>query len=277
MIGSARLAAYFRELIFAWSATIDVGSFVRLATQTALFHARNALKRDVSYDSAFTFGLKLDTPHEYSLTLRPFAGDLFVLYEILLNRAYYIPDNFLPPNSVHVVVDCGGNVGITALYFAARYPNATIYSVEPHPDTYAILQRNTATEPRVVPVHAAVVGRPATTARITARNPAWGNKLTEAGPSLQVPATTLCQLIEQYNITQIDLLKVDIEGAEELVFAHGEFLAHVTLGIVELHAPYGRDHLDRDLSKWDFASKSPLPEQGLQMITFAKRTQAVRE
>jgi FkbM family methyltransferase len=278
MIGSARLASYFRELTFAWSATVDVDSFVRLATKTALFHARNALKRGVSYDTAsFTVRLKFDAHHEYSLTLRPFAGDLFVLYEILLRKVYYLRDGFLPPDRVRVIVDCGGNIGITALYLAARYPNATIYSVEPHPDTYVMLLQNTAAEPRIVPVHAAVVGRPATTARITARNPAWGNKLTEAGPSLQAPAITLCQLIEQYNITQIDLLKVDIEGAEELVFAHGEFLAHVTLGIVELHAPYSRDHLDRDLSKWDFASQSPVPEQGLQMITFAKRTQAVRE
>lgn len=277
MIISARFISYYRELTFAWSATADIESFLRLATKTALFHARNAFKGGVSYDNAFTVRLKFDAHHEYSLTLRPFAGDLFVLYEILLNKVYHVPDGFLPSNRVRVIVDCGGNIGITALYLAARYPNATIYSVEPHPDTYVILQQNTAAEPRVVPVHAAVVGRPAITARITARNPAWGNKLTEAGPTLQVPAFTLCQLIELHKITHIDLLKIDIEGTEELVFAHGEFLAHVTLGIVELHAPYSRDHLDRDLSKWDFASKSPVPEQGLQMITFAKRSQALRE
>ena len=270
MIGSGRLVSYFRELTFAWSATVDIGSFVRLATKTALFHARNALKRGVSFDTAFTVHLKFDALHEYSLTLRPFAGDLFVLYEILLSKIYYVPDGFLPGNRVRVIVDCGANIGITALYLAARYPHATIYSVEPHPDTYVMLQQNTAAEPRIVPVHAAVVGRPATTARITARNPAWGNKLTEAGPSLQVPAITLCQLIELYKITHIDLLKVDIEGAEEFVFAHGEFLPHVTLGIIELHDPYTREHLDGDLLRWDFSSKSPVPKQGLQMVTFAK-------
>jgi FkbM family methyltransferase len=271
MIGSARLASYLRELTFAWSATVDVGSFVRLATQTAFFHGRNALKRGVSYDRAFTVRLEFDAHHEYSLTLRPFAGDLFVLYEILLSKIYYVPDDFLPPSGVHVIVDCGGNIGITALYLAARYPSATIYSVEPHPDTYVMLQQNTAAEPRIVPIHAAVVGSPATTARITARNPAWGNKLTETGPSLEVPAITLCQLIELYKITNIDLLKVDIEGAEKFVFAYGEFLPYVTLGIIELHDPYTREHLDEDLLRWDFSSKSPIPEQRLQMVTFAKR------
>jgi hypothetical protein len=131
MIGSSRLVSYFRELTFAWSATPDIDSFVRLATKTALFHTRNALKGEVSYDTAFTVRLKFDAHHEYSLTLRPFAGDLFVLYEILLSKVYYVPDGFQPPNRVRVIVDCGANIGITALYLAARYPHATIYPQRP--------------------------------------------------------------------------------------------------------------------------------------------------
>jgi hypothetical protein len=46
------------------------------------------------------------------LNLRPFAGDLFVFYAILLNNAYYVPEDLCRLTSVRVIVDCGGNIGI---------------------------------------------------------------------------------------------------------------------------------------------------------------------
>ena len=269
MLESPRLVAYFKEIAFAWSAAVDARSFALLLWKTILFHVSNAFHRPVNYNDAFTVRLRFGPQQSYDVRLRPFAGDLFVLYEILLNNSYYVPETVLPPEDVRVIVDCGGNIGITALYLATRYPNAIIYSVEPHPDTFATLKRNTASQSRIIPVHAAVVGKATATARLTVRNPAWGNRLTQRGPGLEVPAITICQLIERYRLSHIDLLKVDIEGAEEMVFAHGEFLPHVRLGMIELHEEYTRAHLDADLSKWGFSSVSPSPDHGLQMLTFA--------
>jgi hypothetical protein len=87
-----------------------------------------------------------------TLTLRPFAGDLFVLYEVLAFNAYHIASSLLLPDDVRIVVDCGANIGITSLFLAARYPRAKILSVEPHPENFALLKANVAAVPRIVPI-----------------------------------------------------------------------------------------------------------------------------
>jgi hypothetical protein len=63
-----------------------------------------------------------------------------VLYEVLAFNAYHIASSLLPTGNVRVVVDCGANIGITSLFLAARYPAATILSVEPHPGTLPCLR-----------------------------------------------------------------------------------------------------------------------------------------
>ena len=89
--------------------------------------------------------LWIDRDRPTTLTLRPFAGDLFVLYEVLAFNAYHIAPSLLPTDNVRVIVDCGANIGITSLFLAARYPGATILSVEPHPENFALLKANVGT------------------------------------------------------------------------------------------------------------------------------------
>ena len=88
-----------------------------------------------------------------------FAGDIFVLYEVLCDKCYFIPPSLLAPEKVRVILDCGANIGITSLFFAARHPNARIYSIEPDPNNFVLLERNTRQEPRISPICGAIVGR----------------------------------------------------------------------------------------------------------------------
>jgi FkbM family methyltransferase len=264
-----KLAAYSKEFAYSWTATKDVRSRATLLWQTALFHAMNACRRTATFGGAFTINLEIKRGYRQALHLRPFAGDLFVLYEVLLDNCYYVPDSLLPPDEVRVIVDCGANIGITSLFLASRYPNATIFSIEPHPGNFSILKRNTQAEPRIISVQAAVVGRPAASVRLTSSEPSWGYKLTNDRAGVEVPAITIGELVERYGLRGIDLLKIDIEGAEEMVFARAEFLPWVRLGMIELHGSYSRGKFDADLAKWGFASKSPVPKDGLKMLTFA--------
>src|SRR5260370_8588205 len=48
-----------------------------------------------------------------------------------------------------VIVDVGGNVGGTCLYFHNRFPGAKIFAFEPDPDTFSLLQRNVAAYPAI--------------------------------------------------------------------------------------------------------------------------------
>jgi FkbM family methyltransferase len=43
-----------------------------------------------------------------------------------------------------LIVDCGANIGASVLWLATRYPKAHIVAIEPAPQNFALLQKNTA-------------------------------------------------------------------------------------------------------------------------------------
>lgn len=62
----------------------------------------------------------------------------------------------------------------------------------------------------------------------------------ERGDRMRVPTITLDQLLEKHGITRVDLLKCDIEGAEDRVFADSRTLSKaVKRLVVEIHKPPG--------------------------------------
>ena len=79
------------------------------------------------------------------LYYRPGTTDQGCIYEILLRpvhkREYQIPA-WLHPK---VVLDIGGNIGIAAVYLAWRFPQSTVYTFEPVPTNFAVLQKNVST------------------------------------------------------------------------------------------------------------------------------------
>jgi FkbM family methyltransferase len=162
-----------------------------------------------------------------------------VLYEVLAFNAYHIAPSLLSMDNVRVVVDCGANIGITSLFLAARYPGATILSVEPHPDNFALLKTNVAQVPRILPIRACVTGTSQSAVALTNDQAAWGNRIATDDLGVLVPAITIEELCKQHGIEKIDLLKLDIEGAEEQVLENGTFLARSENIIVELHGHYG--------------------------------------
>jgi FkbM family methyltransferase len=271
MASAARLADYFREMRYCISAADDVRSCASLMWHTVRFHAMNAYKPNLVENVPFSINLQFLDEHTRRVFLRPHGGDIFVLYEVCMLQTYRIPDSQLDRDKVEVIVDCGANIGITSLYFASRYPRATIFSVEPHPDNFEMLKFNANAEKRIVPVNAAVVGLPRNTIKLSTNAPAWGNKITEDANGITVPAISLQQLRDKYGIGTIDLLKVDIEGAEEEVFANGEFLPDVNFGIIELHGGYGHTQFEKDIDRWHFAMHMPEAGSETRMITFSRK------
>jgi FkbM family methyltransferase len=63
--------------------------------------------------------------------------------------------------------------------------------------------------------------------RFTADLAAWGNRIGTDGHGVLVPALTIDEICNQHGIEKIDLLKLDIEGAEEEVLDNGTFLCLV--------------------------------------------------
>jgi FkbM family methyltransferase len=256
--GAQEVGSWVDEAIFAARRTANMRDARRLLANTALFHLAN---RGLVTDRQIILSIKVLIGDRWRpLTLRTGKiGDLFILYEVLAFEAYQIPGSIIAPHSVETIVDCGANIGLTALYFASAYPAARIYCVEADPDNFAVLQANAASEPRLVPIHACIVATPQTSARFDNQGPAWGRhnlEITNANGA-SVPAITLDELLERYALARVDLLKMDIEGAEREVLAAGNYLDAVQHIVAELHAGYSLADFSRAVAKHGLRARPP--------------------
>ena len=174
--------------------------------------------------------------------LRLHTSDVLTFWQVFINLEYDSPN--LPP-SARTIVDLGANIGLATQYFAARYPSAHIVAVEPDADNFALLMRNTA--PLGTRVHrhhgAAWIhdGQISLRTEDEAQRPlgAWGTQVTATprpGES-RVPCYRLATLLDLAGFETVDILKVDIEGAELEVFTDGvqDCLDRIGLVIVETH------------------------------------------
>lgn len=125
-----------------------------------------------------------------------------------------------------VFVDVGANVGVYALFAAGRAgPGARILAIEPQPMIFERLAFNIALNPGVMikAISCALADRDgAITLFVDAENRGESSiKILgwtgETGQSVQVPACTLMTLARQEGLDHIDALKIDVEGAEDLI------------------------------------------------------------
>jgi FkbM family methyltransferase len=146
------------------------------------------------------------------------------------------------------IVDLGANVGFAAVALATRHPHARFVCVEPDPQSSALLQRNLELNGvDAVVLRAAVVGEPGRYA--VAAGPAPASNVVERAAGGPVEGITLIDVFARGGVDHVDLLKVDIEGAEAGVFeAAAEWAPRVAAVVAELHAPFRVDQADQLLA-----------------------------
>ncbi len=146
-----------------------------------------------------------------------------------------------PPTTI---VDAGANIGLAAICFANRWPDATIIAIEPETSNFGLLKKNVAPYGNVYPVNAALWNQ---TGEINIIDTGSGNWafMTQAPdasmppkgkPVHKIRAITVDAVIDEFRLGKIDILKIDIEGAEKEVFADtSSWIEKVDAIIVELH------------------------------------------
>jgi FkbM family methyltransferase len=167
--------------------------------------------------------------------IRMRESDVFVLEEILLERQYELQTRL---RSAPTIIDAGANIGISALWFLAQYPGATLHALEPEPENVRLLRANLGALSQVS-VEAAAVG--ATTSTVMLRRASHGalHSLKSDAPaegSISVRCVTLNDYLESKRIDRVDLLKLDVEGSEyDALLGLGDRLGLVHTIVGELH------------------------------------------
>ncbi|MCO5092253.1 FkbM family methyltransferase [Bosea sp. (in: a-proteobacteria)] len=121
-------------------------------------------------------------------------------------------------------IDVGANIGAYSLFVAARAGRgARILAVEPQPEIFSRLAFNIAQNPfgTVKAVACALADKPGELTLFidpTNRGESSVRILnSSAGTSVRVPAMTLLSLVEGEGYERIDAIKLDVEGAEDLI------------------------------------------------------------
>lgn len=216
------------EISHARRLTADVCSSVRWSTDIVAFRMLRVV-RWPSRDHRRTITLK----GGQRLTYRLNRGDVLTLREVWIDEVYRLPGTASSvPRSL---VDLGANIGLTIVWFASAYGCEQIVAVEPLKENVELLRENLAQNDISATVLECAVG-PAPGVGFFARagEPNSGYLAREG---LRVNVVSMDGVLRELDPPgSADMVKIDIEGAEQALFAGElEWLAGVQLILVELH------------------------------------------
>ncbi len=178
------------------------------------------------------------------LLLSPF-GDFTVVQEVFVSKVY---DRFIEPEEGFVVVDVGAHIGSYTLLTSRKIGAGRIFAVEPDPWNYTLLTLNIALNHlrNVIPIRTALSYFEGSVklylSPVSREN---STVVSEGVDSIEVPVTTLDHLMARI-ATKVDLIKIDVEGAEREVLEGAESILKqrgLNLVLAAYHSPTEAEEL----------------------------------
>jgi len=176
----------------------------------------------------------------YEVCLRLLTSDLPIFNQVFLQSDYNSRDL---PESARSIVDLGANIGLSTVFFALKYPQARILSVEPDPGNFSLLLTNTAALGNQIQTEQAAVWKEDGMISLHSEDNSgrplghWGVRVSSLAGENQVVAYKLSTLLQKVGMEAVDILKVDIEGAEIELFEVdlADWLSGTRLILIETH------------------------------------------
>ncbi len=100
--------------------------------QALIYKYRRAVSRR---DGTRPYFLLYSKYAKHPVRCRPNTSDVEVFKQIFAWREYRCLDDV---HDASLIIDCGANVGYSAVYFLTRYPNARVIAVEPDADNFSV-------------------------------------------------------------------------------------------------------------------------------------------
>jgi len=181
--------------------------------------------------------IRKDIKHPFSLRYR--TSDLPTFEQVFIDNEY----DFVTENPPKVIVDAGANIGLASIYFANKFPDSEIFAIEPETSNYELLCSNVAPYSNIRPLKAALWDKNEEISLVDPGLGKWGfmtqgKKSEESLGNVchKVPGVTIDKIMEDNKLPSIDILKIDIEGAEREVFHNtSSWIDRVDAIIIELH------------------------------------------
>lgn len=170
------------------------------------------------------------------LFLRKNSTDYKVFYQVFIQEIYKLNNLVFEPE---LVIDGGANVGFSSLYFSSAFPSATIISIEPDEGNFKMLEKNTSKEKRIEAIQKAIWSKNKKLVVLSNNDGEWGKTVKESDNVAEkniVSSISINEIVDRFELKKIDIVKLDIEGAEKEVFEKDlEWLEKTALIIIEIH------------------------------------------
>lgn len=195
----------------------------------------------------------------HPIFIRKKGSDLAVFRQVFIDEEYARVIKFISKHIKHpkLIIDCGANIGLTAIKLAQSFASAEILAIEPDIQNFLQLQKNTGTLPQIKALNNAVWSHPCQiTITDSFRDGLDWSKHTIPSINGQITALPISDFIQPNEHTQIDFLKIDVEGAEKELFKDlttSSFLERTKILALEIHDEFDcRQDIYRILKAYNF-------------------------
>lgn len=194
--------------------------------------------------------------YAHPIQFRRTGTDTAVLRQMFVTQEYRPVASL---SNVRLIVDCGANIGLSAYYLLHRYASARVIAVEPDADNCVLCRRNLAPFADRSFVLRAAVWPENRRLRVVpeSRNKGPWALAVEPWDDGDVEGLTIPEILRRAGESgPIDLLKVDIEGAEKNVFADAPAWLDMTRNIaIELHGREAKATFARALANYCYKER----------------------
>jgi len=175
------------------------------------------------------------------------SSDLEVFNQVWGRKEYAKATTILKSKMVNnkraTIIDAGANAGYTSLFFYQDFPDARIYSIEPDAGNYSMIEKNIALNhaSQITPLQFGLWDRSCNLMvdRSYRDGREWSIQVIETNEESDLKGISVTDLMEQHDIDEIDLFKIDIEGAESRLFKDAgyanRFLSKTKVIAMEIH------------------------------------------
>ena len=157
----------------------------------------------------------LNLKNGLKIKLRTKSTDLQAFANVWILKEYEMQGFEIMKNDV--IIDIGGHIGLFSLYASLKNPNGKIISIEPHPQNFLLLKENMQNNNflKTKIVNKAIINSNKDIELFIDSQDDSAHSIHGTGNnSIQIKGTTLKDIMQDNQISNCNMLKMDCEGSE---------------------------------------------------------------
>ncbi len=160
--------------------------------------------------------------------------DCTIFWQICIFKDLKLPKKITPK----IIVDAGAYTGLSTKFYAEKYPNSKIIAIEPEQSNFNLLEKNISKLKNVSSINAALWYKKTF---MQIKDPGLGHCAftvkKDTKENYDIKTITIPEILNRFNLDKIDVLKIDIEGAEKELFSQNykSWIDKVNIIVIELH------------------------------------------